>query len=77
MPQKFGLYEDLTVMENLILCRFTQRYRRDMEKTCPFVELTALGLSLAVWRGNSSGGMKQKLGLACTLVGEPKSAAVG
>lgn len=42
------------------------------KRPCPFVELTALGPFTGRLAGKLSGGMKQKLGLACTLVGEPK-----
>jgi len=73
MPQQFGLYEDLTVRENLDLysdihgVTHTDRqaqYRRLMAMTGldPFQKRLA---------GQLSGGMKQKLGLACTLVRSP------
>ena len=74
MPQKFGLYEDLTVMENLTLyadLRSVTGERR--QKTfARLLEFTALGPFTGRLAGKLSGGMKQKLGLACTLVGEPK-----
>ena len=74
MPQRFGLYEDLTVAENLDLYadlygiskeQRTQRYPQLMEMTAlaPFKKRLA---------GQLSGGMKQKLGLACTLVRAPE-----
>ncbi len=74
MPQHFGLYEDLTVQENLDLYADLQgvpvglrkdRYDRLMHMT---------GLSPFTGRlaGKLSGGMKQKLGLACTLVRSPQ-----
>lgn len=74
MPQKFGLYEDLTVMENLRLyadlravppAERSSRYERLLAFTrlAPFTERLA---------GALSGGMKQKLGLACTLLAEPR-----
>jgi ABC-2 type transport system ATP-binding protein len=73
MPQKFGLYEDLSVQENLDLYADVHgitaaeraiRYPRLMEMTAlaPFRDRLA---------GKLSGGMKQKLGLACTLVRSP------
>ena len=74
MPQKFGLYEDLTVQENLDLyadlhgidaADRAQRYPRLME-------MTALGPFTQRLAGRLSGGMKQKLGLACTLVCAPE-----
>jgi ABC-2 type transport system ATP-binding protein len=74
MPQRFGLYEDLSVQENLDLYadlhgipqdQRAQRYPRLMEMTA----LTAFRNRLA---GKLSGGMKQKLGLACTLVRSPQ-----
>jgi ABC-2 type transport system ATP-binding protein len=74
MPQKFGLYEDLTVQENLDLYadlhgvtvdKRRERYRRLMG-------MTALGPFTSRLAGRLSGGMKQKLGLACTLVRSPE-----
>lgn len=74
MPQRFGLYEDLSVRENLDLYADLQgvpraarapRYRELMHMTglAPFMSRLA---------GRLSGGMKQKLGLACTLVHPPE-----
>lgn len=74
MPQRFGLYEDLTVQENLDLYADLQgvapadrpaRYAELMHMTglAPFTRRLA---------GRLSGGMKQKLGLACTLVRAPR-----
>ena len=73
MPQQFGLYQDLTVQENIDFFMDIFGIRgeeRDRRKTrylgfsnlLPFVDRLA---------GNLSGGMKQKLGLACVLVHEP------
>ena len=73
MPQRFGLYEDLSVQENLDLYADLQgvpmdvrrqRYQRLLHMT----DLTQFTDRLA---GKLSGGMKQKLGLACTLVRSP------
>ncbi|EKN6349543.1 ABC transporter ATP-binding protein [Yersinia enterocolitica] len=74
MPQKFGLYEDLTVMENLTLYADLrgvtgEQRRQTFERLLTFTDLTRFTERLA---GKLSGGMKQKLGLACTLVGQPK-----
>lgn len=73
MPQKFGLYEDLTVMENLNLYADLRSVIGDTrQKTfARLLEFTALGPFTDRLAGKLSGGMKQKLGLACTLVGEP------
>ena len=74
MPQRFGLYEDLSVQENLDLYadlhgvtleERSERYPRLME-------VTALGPFRNRLAGRLSGGMKQKLGLACTLVRSPE-----
>ena len=74
MPQRFGLYEDLTVQENLDLYADLHgiekqqraiRYKELMHMTA----LTPFAKRLA---GHLSGGMKQKLGLACTLLGTPR-----
>ena len=74
MPQKFGLYEDLTVMENLTLYADLRSVTGETrEKTfARLLEFTSLGPFTDRLAGKLSGGMKQKLGLACTLVGEPK-----
>ncbi|RLM23087.1 multidrug ABC transporter ATP-binding protein [Brenneria goodwinii] len=73
MPQKFGLYEDLTVMENMNLYAdlrgITGAVRREtFDRLLSFTDLTRFTERLA---GKLSGGMKQKLGLACTLLGQP------
>ena len=74
MPQKFGLNEDLTVMENLnqyaVLRSGTGEARK--QTFARLLEFTSLGPFTGRLAGKLSGGMKQKLGLACTLVGEPK-----
>lgn len=73
MPQKFGLYEDLTVMQNLNLFADlrgvleTER-KRTFEKLLSFTALSPFTDRLV---GNLSGGMKQKLGLACALMKKP------
>ena len=73
MPQHFGLYEDLTVKENLDLYADVQGVTPD-ERPARYAELlhmTGLGPFTGRMAGRLSGGMKQKLGLACTLVQPP------
>ncbi len=74
MPQRFGLYQDLTVDENLdffmdIFGIFKEERRKRRERYLGFSNLLPFVDRLA---GNLSGGMKQKLGLACVLVHEPQ-----
>ena len=74
MPQKFGLYEDLTVSENLNLFADLRHIKQEerqqiFAKLLKFTDLTKFTQRLA---GKLSGGMKQKLGLACTLLGDPQ-----
>jgi ABC-2 type transport system ATP-binding protein len=74
MPQKFGLYEDLSVIENLNLYAdlrnvIGQKREEKFVKLLKFTDLTRFQTRLA---GKLSGGMKQKLGLACALIGDPK-----
>lgn len=74
MPQKFGLYEDLTVQENLDLYAdlrgvIGEERQKTYQQLLNFTSLTDFTARLA---GKLSGGMKQKLGLACTLIGKPK-----
>jgi len=74
MPQKFGLYEDLTVIENLILYAdlrgvIGEERNKAFNQLLDFTDLKRFTSRRA---GNLSGGMKQKLGLACALLGNPK-----
>lgn len=73
MPQKFGLYEDLTVMQNLNLYADLRKILgKEREETfkrlLSFTNLSPFTDRLA---GRLSGGMKQKLGLACALIKKP------
>ncbi|WP_290434070.1 ABC transporter ATP-binding protein [Aeromonas caviae] len=73
MPQQFGLYEDLSVLENLTLYA-DLRGVLEPERTPTFARLLAftdLARFTARPAGKLSGGMKQKLGLACALLGTP------
>jgi len=74
MPQRFGLYQDLTVDENMQFFMDVFDVPRDQraarrEKYLGFSNLLPFADRLA---GNLSGGMKQKLGLACVLAHEPQ-----
>jgi len=74
MPQAFGLYEDLTVAENLDLFADLHAMPRDLraarvERLLRFTGLAPFTKRLA---GKLSGGMKQKLGLACALLSRPR-----
>jgi ABC-type multidrug transport system ATPase subunit len=73
MPQRFGLYEDLSVQENLSLyadLRGVVGRERD-QAFDRLLAFTALGPFTRRLAGKLSGGMKQKLGLACSLVRAP------
>ena len=74
MPQRFGLYEDLSVRENLDLYADLRGIGADerRERYPRLMEMTALGPFVHRLAGRLSGGMKQKLGLACTLIRPPK-----
>jgi ABC-2 type transport system ATP-binding protein len=74
MPQRFGLYEDLTVQQNLDLYADLHGVpAAERARTYPsLMEMTALGAFTGRLAGKLSGGMKQKLGLACTLVRSPE-----
>ena len=74
MSQRFGLYEDLTVMENILfyadLYEVTSQERpARIERLLGFSNLRPFKDRLA---GKLSGGMKQKLGLACSLIHTPE-----
>ena len=74
MPQQFGLYTDLSVEENLTL--YADLFGlSDLDRKERFAELLSMtGLTDFTARpaGKLSGGMKQKLGLACALLNRPK-----
>ena len=73
MPQRFGLYEDLSVQENLDLYADLHGVPLEVrrERFARMLEMTDLASFTARPAGKLSGGMKQKLGLACTLVRSP------
>ena len=74
MPQRFGLYEDLTVAENIDLYADLHGVSPEAraERYPRLMTMTALGPFKDRLAGKLSGGMKQKLGLACTLVRSPE-----
>lgn len=74
LPQRFSLYEDLTVLENI---RFFAEVRGLSEKewkprSMEILEFVGLDVFIDRRAGNLSGGMKQKLGLAAALVHRPQ-----
>ena len=74
MPQKFGLYEDLSVRENLELHAALRDVVGEERRKlfAQLLEFTDLARFTDRMAGRLSGGMKQKLGLACALLGRPK-----
>ena len=74
MPQRFGLYEDLSVQENLDLYADLHGVSAEARRTryARLMAMTDLGRFTTRLAGQLSGGMKQKLGLACTLVRSPQ-----
>lgn len=74
MPQRFGLYDDLSVQENMDLYADLHGVP-DRERSARYArlfEMTNLDTFKQRLAGKLSGGMKQKLGLACTLVRSPE-----
>lgn len=73
MPQRFGLYEDLSVIENLRLYADLRALPLDerADRFARLLEFTDLARFQNRLAGKLSGGMKQKLGLACALVRDP------
>jgi ABC-2 type transport system ATP-binding protein len=74
MPQRFGLYEDLSVQENLELYADLHGVPAELrrERFARLLHMTDLQRFTGRLAGQLSGGMKQKLGLACTLVRSPE-----
>ena len=74
MPQNFGLYEDLSVSENMNLYADLHGIPDELRKTrfARLLEMTDLSRFTGRPAGKLSGGMKQKLALACSLVRSPE-----
>lgn len=74
MPQRFGLYEELTVAENIRFYADLFSVTREAREQRAAELLTAAGMSEFTRRlaGKLSGGMKQKLGLVCALIHTPE-----
>lgn len=74
MPQRFGLYEDLSVLDNLDLhaeLRGLEGAQRE-QMFATLLTFTSLAPFVSRLAGKLSGGMKQKLGLACALLTTPR-----
>jgi ABC-2 type transport system ATP-binding protein len=74
MPQRFGLYEDLTVDENIRFYAdlFEIPQALQVQRTQPLLEASSMTAFRGRLAGQLSGGMKQKLGLICALVHTPR-----
>ncbi|QOW25788.1 ATP-binding cassette domain-containing protein [Lysobacter sp. H23M47] len=74
MPQRFGLYEDLSVIENMRLYARLRGMGADLHDRIfeSLLDFTRLGPFTQRLAGKLSGGMKQKLGLACALMAKPR-----
>jgi len=74
MPQRFGLYDDLTVSENIAF--YADLYRVDREtrahRVPELLEFSGLAPFTDRLAANLSGGMRQKLGLVCALIHRPQ-----
>ena len=73
MPQRFALYEDLTVQENMDLYADLQGVPVNVrkERFAQLLDMAGMAPFTSRLAGRLSGGMKQKLGLICTLVRAP------
>ena len=74
MPQQFGLYEDLSIMENLELyaeLKALPKHEKN-QRINELLHFTALQPFTKRLAGQLSGGMKQKLGLACAMMTKPR-----
>ena len=74
MPQRFGLYEDLTVMENMNLYANLHNLPQSKRqaRSQQLMQMSGLASFESRLAGKLSGGMKQKLGLTCTLLSQPE-----
>jgi ABC-2 type transport system ATP-binding protein len=74
MPQRFGLYEDLTVNENIRFYAdlFGVRAREREQRSTQLLHAAGMNEFRKRLAGKLSGGMKQKLGVVCALIHHPK-----
>jgi ABC-2 type transport system ATP-binding protein len=74
MPQRFGLYDDLTVDENIRFYAdlFGVRRREREQRSAELLAAAGFAEFRRRLAGNLSGGMKQKLGLVCALIHTPQ-----
>lgn len=74
MPQRFGLYEDLTVDENIRFYAdlFGVKKTEREERSAQLLQAAGMNEFRKRLAGKLSGGMKQKLGLVCALIHRPK-----
>jgi ABC-2 type transport system ATP-binding protein len=74
MPQRFGLYEDLTVEENIRFYAdlFGVKRREREERAARLLAASGMSEFRKRLAGKLSGGMKQKLGLTCALIHTPR-----
>jgi ABC-2 type transport system ATP-binding protein len=74
MPQRFGLYEDLTVDENIAFYAdiFGVSRKQQAERSPRLLQAAGMAEFRDRLAGKLSGGMKQKLGLVCALIHTPK-----
>jgi ABC-2 type transport system ATP-binding protein len=74
MPQRFSLYEELSVLENLRFLAEVRAVSREKwrQRSLEILEFVGLAPYQDRWAGRLSGGMKQKLGLAAALIHQPR-----
>jgi ABC-2 type transport system ATP-binding protein len=71
LSQRFSLYGDLSIDENIAFFAEVHGVRRYQERRTQLLDMTQLTPFRARLASRLSGGMKQKLALACTLIHEP------
>ena len=74
MPQRFGLYDDLTIAENIFFYAelFGVPRRERIARSAELLRAAGLAGFESRLAGQLSGGMKQKLGLVCALIHTPR-----